>query len=71
MNVFNTVYIGTIQTFCKPDLKDFFNKFENVIIDECHRLGANYFYNVLDNATNCRRIIGLSATPDKSNDKHE
>ena len=43
--------------------------FDFIIVDECHKLGANKFCNILDNWGDSKFILGLSATPDRQDNK--
>ena len=45
-------------------------KFDLIVIDECHKLGAESFGNVLTVFSSARYVFGLSATPDRPDEKH-
>lgn len=40
-------------------------KFDLLIVDECHKLGADNFRYILENWGDTSFILGLSATPDR------
>jgi len=50
-------------------LSDFYNKFEVIIVDECHRCPAETFSKVV-NGINAKVKIGLSATPVRKDGLH-
>ncbi len=54
-----------IQTLCSRDYpKGFFDDYGFTIFDECHKLGAAHFSKSLQKIQT-KRILGLSATPDR------
>lgn len=62
--------IAVIQSLSRrEDLEDFFSQYGQIIIDEAHHLSAQSFEAVLKQA-NSRYILGLSATPVRSNGHH-
>lgn len=62
--------IAVIQSLSRrEDLEKFFSKYGQIIIDEAHHLSAQSFEAVLKQA-NSRYILGLSATPVRSNGHH-
>jgi len=62
--------IAVIQSLSRrEDLEEFFSKYGQIIIDEAHHLSAQSFEAVLKQA-NSRYILGLSATPVRSNGHH-
>lgn len=62
--------IAVIQSLSRrEDLTEFFNHYGQIIIDEAHHLSAQSFEAVLKQA-NSRYILGLSATPVRSNGHH-
>ncbi len=57
--------ICMIQTLCSRDYpKGFFDDYGFTIFDECHKLGAAHFSKSLQKIQT-KRILGLSATPDR------
>lgn len=57
---------ATVQTLCKLDLSKYWNTWDVVIVDECHRLAGTptkvtMFYKVMNNLA-ARHKYGLSAT---------
>ena len=62
--------IAVIQSLSRrEDLEEFFSQYGQIIIDEAHHLSAQSFEAVLKQA-NSRFILGLSATPVRSNGHH-
>lgn len=62
--------IAVIQSLSRrEDLEEFFSQYGQIIIDEAHHLSAQSFEAVLKQA-NSRYILGLSATPVRSNGHH-
>ncbi len=62
--------IAVIQSLSRrEDLEDFFSQYGQIIIDEAHHLSAQSFEVVLKQV-NSRYILGLSATPVRSNGHH-
>lgn len=60
------VAIAMIQTICSRSYPiGTFDRFGLVIFDEVHHLGAEHFSMALQRV-NCRRMLGLTATPDRS-----
>ncbi len=51
-------------------MKEHKDDFDLIIVDECHKLGANSFNNILMIYGKSKYIFGLSATPDRSDKKH-
>ncbi len=57
--------ICMIQTLCSRDYpKGFFDEYGFTIFDECHKLGAAHFSKSLQKIQT-KKILGLSATPDR------
>lgn len=52
------------------DAMDWFNSFDLVLLDECHHVTANTIQQIVGNFTAVDRI-GVSATPDRLDDKFE
>ncbi len=71
ISVNNDIHIGIINTFSQPGRSDLFRGIGMLVIDECHKLGAETFRNIFNNAKGVERILGLSATPDRMDVKHE
>ncbi|HEY0589384.1 MAG TPA: DEAD/DEAH box helicase family protein [Pseudoduganella sp.] len=62
--------IAVIQSLARrEDLPEVLNQYGQVIIDEAHHLSAQSFEAVLNEA-NSRYVLGLSATPVRSNGHH-
>lgn len=60
------VSIAMIQTICSRDYPSgTFDRFGFAIFDEAHHLGAEHFSMALQRI-NCRRILGLTATPTRT-----
>jgi superfamily II DNA or RNA helicase len=59
------VVICMIQTICRREFPDgFFDEYGFTIFDECHHLGASYFFQALQKIQT-KYMLGLSATPDR------
>jgi len=62
--------IAVIQSLARrDDLPDFLSQYGQIIVDEAHHLSAVTFEVVLNQATS-RYVLGLSATPVRSNGHH-
>ena len=62
------ICIGIINSLSMTDKqfnKDNEDSFDLVIVDECHKLGANGFLQLLDIFSKSRYMLALSATPDR------
>lgn len=67
---FGFVDIAVIQSLARrDDLPELLNQYGQIIIDEAHHLSAQSFEAVLKKA-NARYVLGLSATPKRSNGHH-
>lgn len=53
------------------DIKKLLSAFSVVIVDECHRMGADSFSKVVEACVNAEYRCGLSGTPFMRNDQHE
>ena len=65
--------IGIINSLSMVDKqfnKDNEDSFDLIIVDECHKLGANGFLQLLDIFSKSRYMLALSATPDRQDGKH-
>ncbi len=70
VNIGKGITFATIQTMCKLDLSRYKDKWDVVIVDECHRCAGSptsvtQFFKVL-NSLAARHKIGLSATVHRS-----
>lgn len=68
------ICIGVINSVSSEDNKlslEYKKYFDLIIIDECHRLGAEQFCNVLNIYGQTSFVLGISATPDRQDRKHE
>jgi superfamily II DNA or RNA helicase len=73
--IFGDIVIGVINSLIMPDIKlpdinspkDFFDRFDFVIYDECHEYTSSS-RNKIFNICNCPYSLGLSATPNDRED---
>lgn len=56
-----TIVFGNYQSLCKKK-KDFFDKYEMVIVDEAHHGSCTSLKKILNNCTNAKYKIGLTGT---------
>ena len=56
-----TIVFGNYQSLCKKK-KDFFDKYDVVIIDECHHTGAKSIRSILNKCDKAKYKIGLTGT---------
>lgn len=69
------ITVATIQTIWSAIKRgilpeDFFERFDCVIVDECHHVTADTFQQIISNFT-AKYRFGVSATPDRKDDKFE
>lgn len=62
--------INTLSDIGKQHVSSIMNDYDLVIIDECHKLGADSFIKTLDVFSSSRFILALSGTPDRCDKKH-
>lgn len=70
VNIGNTITFATVQTMCNIDIKQYYNDWDVIIVDECHKaIGTPtkimQFYKVLSNLS-ARYKIGVTATPKRA-----
>jgi superfamily II DNA or RNA helicase len=67
----NKVVVGSIQTLCRESRLSKFPKdyFDMIIVDECHHILADSYMTIL-NHFNEARVLGITATPDRGDQKN-
>lgn len=72
-NCKGNVVFGMVQTLARPDnLKQDIKDYDLVIVDECHRIAADSYIEILDAVkarNNQMKTLGVTATPDRSDRK--
>ena len=67
------ICVGIINSLSNEDnkfVKEHSEYFDLILIDECHKLGAKGYNNILMLFGKAKFMIGLSATPDRQDKKH-
>lgn len=65
------ITVGLLQSFVRsPDLREMYDKFGTIIVDECHHIPAKTFRSVISQL-NSEFLYGLTATPERKHNDEE